>query len=198
MPTANNTRAPKRIYELQIELAHIEPRIWRTILVPDNLKLSKLDLIIQTAFGWSNSHLHEFTIGTKQYGLVEIEKEWSMGLDFGRELLDERKFTLGQTLGDEVQRFVYEYDFGDGWEHIAKVIKIHEPTATNSKPVCVAGKNACPPEDVGGPPGYAYFVEVLADPAHEDYASMLEWVGGEFDPEAFQIDATNAAIKRLR
>ena len=198
MANAKKTAAPTRIYELEIELAYIKPRIWRRILVPDNMQLSTLHHVIQAVFGWENCHLHEFTIGDEQYGMVEMEQEFGMGLDFGRTLQDERQFTVGQALGEHIERFDYGYDFGDDWVHIVKVRKIHHPDQGNRTPQCIAGKNACPPEDIGGPPGYAYFLKVLADPEHEEHEAMLEWVGEEFDPKGFDLDQTNARIKRLK
>lgn len=198
MAASKKPAAPTRIYELEIELAHIKPRIWRRILVPDTMTLATLDRVVQEAFGWENCHLHEFTIGDEQYGMVEMEQEFGMGLNFGRTLQDERQFTVGQALGEHIERFVYEYDFGDGWVHIVKVRTTHQPDQGNRTPQCIAGKNACPPEDIGGPPGYDHFLKVLADPKHEEHDVLLEWVGEEFDPKEFDLDRTNARIKRLK
>jgi hypothetical protein len=93
---------------------------------------------------------------------------------------------------------VYEYDFGDSWEHVIKVEKILPAMPGVRIPLCLAGKRACPPEDCGGAWGYEHLLEVLRDPAHEEHNEMLEWLGGEFDPEAFDIDATNVELRTLK
>jgi len=184
---------PQRVYQLQIELQHIEPRIWRTILVPDTLNLAKLDRVVQAAMGWTNSHLHAWRIEGRRYGVPDPEWETP------EEVLDERKFTLGGVLGERVSEFTYDYDFGDGWEHRIVVDKLlaAEPER-NAWPMCIAGANACPPEDVGGPPGYMDFVQAMRDPAHEDHLQMWQWCGGPFDPSAFSLNDANRAIQRLR
>ena len=189
-------RLPVRIYQLRIELTQIEPRIWRTILVPDTIKLSKLDRIIQEAFGWTNSHLHEFSFGTKRYGMVDAieDQEW----DEENPLLDERKFTIGMLLSDDLSEFEYDYDFGDGWCHNIKVERLLTPNQTNYWPMCIDGENACPPEDVGGPLGYLEFIEILADPTHEQHEDLFRWVGGPFDPQGFDVNTANTRIGRIR
>ena len=100
---------PQRVYQLRIELLFIEPVIWRTIFVPETLTLPKLDRVVQAAMGWTNSHLHAWRIDGRRYGVPD--PEWNMP----GELLDERKFTVGSVLGDHIDEFVYDYDFGDGW-----------------------------------------------------------------------------------
>ena len=172
MATVKKSRLPIRVYQLRIELANIEPCIWRTLLVPDTLKLSKLDRVIQEAFGWTNSHLHEFRVGTKRYGMVDVVED----LDWDEEeaLLDERKFTVGSVLSDDLDYFKYEYDFGDGWDHIVKVEKILIPDQTNDWPMCIAGENACPPEDIGGSYGFKEFVEIMANPKVQEVDKVIQ------------------------
>ncbi len=111
MAAVKKTRASPPVYQLRVELAEIQPVIWRTLWVPGTIKLSRLDRVIQSAIGWTNSHLHEFTIDGRRYGMVDVD-----GFDEG-ELLDDRKFTLSKVLGSLVHEFMYEYDFGDGWDH---------------------------------------------------------------------------------
>jgi len=184
---------PKCIYQLRIELQHIEPRIWRTIHVPGTLTLAKLDRVVQAAMGWTNSHLHDWRIEGKRYG--QPDPEW----DNEGEMLDERKFTLGDVLGDGTDEFGYEYDFGDGWEHRVVIEKRLPPQPEyNTWPMCIAGANACPPEDVGGPPGYMDFVHAMHDPKQEEHLQMWQWNGGPFDPSAFSVNDANRAIRRLR
>jgi hypothetical protein len=110
---------------------------------------------------------------------------------------DERLFRLDQIAPGAKSKFVYEYDFGDSWEHVVLVEKVSPPEAGQRYPLCVKGKRACPPEDVGGVWGYAYFLEALQDPGHERHEDYREWVGEEFDPEAFDLDEVNEALEKL-
>ena len=181
------------VYQLRVELLHVEPQVWRSILVPDHLSLAKLDRVIQAVRGWNNTHLHAWHIQGKRYGRPDAE--W----DAPGALLDDRKFTVGTALGDEVIEFVYLYDFGDGWEHRVVVEKRLPAKANeNTWPMCTAGANACPPDDVGGPPGYMDFVQAMRDIAHRNHLQMWRWYGGPFDPSGFSINEANRAIKRLR
>jgi hypothetical protein len=93
---------------------------------------------------------------------------------------------------------VYEYDFGDGWEHGIQLEKIVGPEPGVHYPRCLAGRRACPPEDCGGVWGYAELLEILADPRHPEHAERLEWLGGPIDPEAFDPDEVNNLLKRVR
>ena len=184
---------PQRIYQLRIELLHIEPAIWRTILVAETLTLPKLDRVVQAAMGWTNSHLHDWRIDGRRYGIPD--SDWNTP----GEQLDERKFTIGSVLGERVDEFFYEYDFGDGWEHRIVVDKrLAAEPERNTWPMCIAGANACPPEDVGGPPGYMDFVQAMRDPTHEDHLQMWRWQGGPFDPAGFSLNEANRAIKKAR
>ena len=110
---------------------------------------------------------------------------------------DERKVALNSLVSPS-RSLLYEYDFGDGWEHKVKVEKAVEADTRLSYPLCVGGARACPPEDVGGPWGYKDFLAALADEKHPDHSQMLEWCGGYFDPEGFDANAVNRALGRLR
>ncbi|WP_232624501.1 plasmid pRiA4b ORF-3 family protein [Paraburkholderia ginsengisoli] len=89
------------------------------------------------------------------------------------------------------------YDFGDNWQHRVKVEKILPPDSDLRSPICLAGRNACPPEDVGGGPGYIEFLEAITDPSHEDHEQLLEWCGGSFDPDAFDLAAVNERLSEF-
>ncbi len=195
MSPAKPTRrsAPQRIYQLRIELLDLEPAIWRTILVPDTLTLAKLDRVVQAAMGWTNSHLHDWRIEGRRYGMRD--PEW----DAPGEMLDERKYTIGDVVGEHVEQLIYEYDFGDGWRHRVTVEKrLPAEPDRNTWPMCIAGAHACPPEDVGGPPGYIDFVQAILDPTHEDHQRLWLWNGGPFDPMAFSLNDANRAIRSAR
>lgn len=182
---------PQSLLQLRIELLHIEPAIWRVVLVPDSITLVQLHAVIQDAMGWWNSHLHEFDIGGLRYGM--IDPDW----DDDPELINEARKKLLNVLGNR-RTFRYLYDFGDSWLHRITLEKQLPLIKPQRYAVCMAGENACPPEDVGGAPGYFEFVEVISDPSHEEHESMLTWCGGQFDPRFFDIDATNERLKRIK
>lgn len=177
------------IYRLKVTLRHIHPPVWRRIEVPANIKLDKLHRILQVAMGWTDSHMHAFRLGMEQYGAPSRE--------FPDMFKNERTIRLDQLVG-EGKKLIYEYDFGDGWEHEIKVEKILPAEKGKRYPTCPAGKRACPPDDCGGPWGYEHLLEVLRDPKHEEYGEMREWIGGEFDPEDFDLDEIDQILKRIR
>ncbi len=180
---------PQSLLQLRIELKHTDPLIWRTVLVPDTLTLVQLHTVIQETMGWLGGHLHEFEIGGMRYGTVD--PQW----DHDPPLIDERRKRLVNVLGP-AKRFLYLYDFGDHWLH--QIILEHRlPLRTAQRyAMCLAGENACPPEDVGGVPGFYEFLEAIADPAHEEHDSMLEWCGGSYHPQNLDIDLINTNLKR--
>ena len=149
--------------------------------------------------GWQGGHMHQFRVGGRAYGDMVQE------MDDGESIFDgdEEDLTVAKAFGSKKARVVYEYDFGDSWEHALRLVKVYSPEeAPGFGPECVAGERACPPEDVGGTPGYEEFLEALADPKHERHAELSEWVSeiveGPFDPERLDVAAVNRDLKRLR
>lgn len=184
---------PQHVYQLMVRLTDVEPTIWRRLWVPDTLTLAKLDRVIQAAMGWTNSHLHEFRIASLRYGLRG--DDWDLDAD----LLEDKRFRLADVLAGEVHEFEYVYDFGDDWVHrvqVEQVIPAKEDV--NTWPMCVAGANACPPEDVGGTCGYMDFLQAMRDATHKEHGAMWLWWGGPFDPSGFDLNAANLAIRRIR
>lgn len=175
-------------YQLKLTLQHVRPEIWRKLHVPSDIKLSKLHDVIQITMGWTNTHLHQFTIDGENYGRPDPE-----GL--GPDMDDEKKFKLCDLVGEN-GRFIYEYDFGDGWRHIIVVERIVDDT-DDTAIRCADGRRHCPPEDCGGPPGYERLLKILKDNRHQEYAETIEWLGGGFDAEAFNIEAVNKALYKL-
>ena len=110
---------------------------------------------------------------------------------------DTRKVTLATLVRGEKAKFLYEYDFGDSWDHELLVEKVLPAEAEKRYPVCLTGKRACPPEDCGGIWGYASLLEAIRDPEHPEHDEMVEWVGDEFDPEAFDLDEVNRELHHL-
>mgnify|MGYP001560037345 CR=1 FL=1 len=160
------------------------------MLLPGNYSLYRLHQVIQLAIGWTDSHLHQFVIEGRHYSLPSPD-------DY-EPVIDERRHKLSQIALEEKYKFVYEYDFGDGWEHEILVEKILAPETGVKYPVCIKGKRACPPEDVGGAWGYEAFLQAINDPQHEEHASFIEWVGPDFDAEAFDLEEINQELKRMK
>jgi hypothetical protein len=177
------------IYQIKVTLNEIRPPIWRRLLVPGDVSFATLHEVIQVAMGWGDCHLHAFAVGGEQIGVPD--PEW----DDDEGVVDERSVKLADAVPQEKQRFRYTYDFGDDWEHTILVEKILPPDLTLELPLCVKGKRACPPEDCGGSWGYLELLETLADPEDPEHEEMLEWVGGELDPEAFDADVVNEALR---
>lgn len=173
--------------QLRISLEGVEPAIWRRLIVPSRFTLAQLHEIFQIAMGWSDAHLHAFSIGAHQYGTPDD--------DSPDDELDEEEFTLRAAIGDE-HRFGYEYDFGDGWQHQVVVEEevITTPQELTSA-VCLDGRRSCPPEDCGGAHRYVDLLQVISDPGHQEYDTTIEWVGNDFDPERFELAVTNIILQ---
>jgi len=177
------------IYQIKVTLRHINPLIWRRTQVVGDTRLGQLHHILQIVMGWTNSHMHGFRVGRDNYGALDP--------DFPDDVKDERNVRL-DTVAKQGSTLIYDYDFGDGWEHELKIEKVVDPDPAARYPVCLAGQRACPPEDCGGPPGYADLLDILDDPEHEEYEDMAEWAGEDFDAEAFDLDEVNRLLRHLR
>lgn len=178
------------IIELEIILRYVEPRVERTLLVPSDVSLDDLHSIIQEAVGWTDSHLYMFSAG---------EHVWSLpDPDWESEGLPSDKTTLGEVIEATGGRdFEYVYDFGDGWTHAIKIGEARRPAAGELYPKLTGVTGRCPPEDVGGPPGYARFLEIIADPDHPEHVETVEWSGGEFNPNEPEAEALRAGVLRI-
>lgn len=190
---ARKSAAASPIYQLKVTLRGSRPPIWRRLQVSGATSLEKLHWILQTAFGWTNSHLHQFIIDRQAYSLPEFELD-----EFGDEIKNERRAKLDQLGLGPKSKFAYEYDFGDSWEHEIVVEKVMQKEAGATYPRCTGGKRAGPPEDCGGIWGYERLQEVIKDPEDEEHESMMEWLGGGFDPEYFHQEEINEQLKRIR
>lgn len=178
------------IYKLKVTLRYIRPPIWRRVEVPGDFSLFNLHRTLQAAMGWTDSHLHQFMHRGVYYGVPDRE--------FDMPVISERRTHLADLLEHPKDHLIYEYDFGDSWEHDVVLEGIIEATPRVRYPRVTGGKRACPPEDVGGFPGYAEFLVVMADATHEEHDSTLEWVGGQFDPEHFDVIAANDRVPKRR
>jgi hypothetical protein len=172
-------------YQLYVELEWVQPKVWRRLLVPITIDLPLLHATLLFGMGWQGGHIHEFVIGRDNYGPTDLAD-----LDH---IVDEEGVTLRDAL-DAKKTFTYVYDYGADWRHKVKVEKIVTLDAPIDTGVCIGAESACPPEDVGGPPGYEEFLAALADPKHSEHRVLKEWIGGSFDPVAFSVDEVNERL----
>ncbi|HEY6192327.1 MAG TPA: plasmid pRiA4b ORF-3 family protein [Bacteroidota bacterium] len=178
------------IYQLKIAIEDCSPPIWRRLQVPGYVTFAQLHRIIQSAFMWSDAHLHEFRIHDRIFSAPSA--------DYIHSVIDERTVILAKEIQKEKLRFTYTYDFGDSWDHGITVEKIFAPRPGCHYPTCVAGKRRTPPEDCGGPGGYHNLLGVLANPHHPDFHELNEWVGPYFRPDEVDLEYVNSELKRMK
>jgi hypothetical protein len=178
------------VYQLHIRLAYIEPPIWRRIVVQGQVTLFGLHRMLQVVMGWENYHLHQFIVGKTYYGEPDPE--------YGEGMKDDRRVRLQKIAREKGASFIYEYDFGDSWQHVITVEDMEPWTPNSLAPRCLDGARACPPEDSGGVGGYEHLLEVLRDRRNPEYKELRAWAGTHFDPELFSLQAVNSALANLR
>lgn len=162
------------IARLRISLADTEPEVWRRVDVPFTASLKMLHDIIQAAMGWEDYHLWEFEAEERRY--APPDPEWP-----DQELTAAKNVKLGTLIERGVRHLIYTYDMGDNWEHRVFLEAVRSGDADTKYPRFIDGACRCPPEDVGGTPGYENFLDAMADPNHEEHADVLEWYGGPYD-----------------
>ena len=174
-------------YQFKVSLEGSKPPIWRRLLIPDNFTFIDLHAVIQASMGWENAHLFAFRHPGEYRRDIGIpsEDDWS-----GAEVRDAQEVRLRDEFKQEKQKMQYEYDFGDGWQHVVLLEKI--PDEKILAPQCLKGKGACPPEDCGGLWGYYGMIETVNDPKSPDHQDMREWLGmkrgAKWNPEEFDIE----------
>lgn len=178
------------IARLRIRLEDIEPEVWRVIEVPVTAHLQAVHDAIQAAMGWENYHLFEFEVGEQRYGIPDPD-----GMIEGVKAA--RNVKLAALIARGVREMSYTYDYGDDWRHRVTIEAVEPGAENEAYPRLVDGARRCPPEDVGGPPGYEYFLEAISDPAHEEHADLLRWCGGAYDPADMNKRALKWRIDRL-
>ena len=202
-PAAELPPAPDEIRGLavRVELQGTEPAVWRRLVVPGDTTLDRLHDVLQTAMGWTDSHLHRFFSSTGPGATYFVTHA---DLDEGEEGTPENQVRLDQLLRDAGDAVLYEYDFGDGWDHELRLEEIGAPEP-DRRFRCTDGAGACPPEDVGGVGGYAEVASWVrsgrrADdvpPQFESYDHADSWLPRDWDPDAFDLDATNERLGAL-
>jgi len=181
------------IYQVQIALKGFNPKIWRRILIPSDMLLVDFHKVIQSSMGWTNSHLHQFIKDRTFYSIKHPGDD--MWDDMDNIDYKKKKLRISDLLKTEHEQIIYEYDFGDGWEHEILLEAILPNDSSVKYPVCLTGKMSCPPEDCGGVWGYANMLEILKNPGHEEYGEYMEWLGKKFDPKYFNKDEVNKLLQ---
>lgn len=181
----------KNIYQIKAVLKDFKPEIWRRLLISSDVELGNLHKILQTSMGWTNSHLHQFIKNRTYYEPPAPEDMiWDTnGIDY-------TDIQLNDLLKRPKEKIIYEYDFGDGWEHTITLEKIRSEDEGLTNPVCIDGARNSPPEDCGGVWGYAKLLEIIQDPAHQEYEMYTEWLPANFDPEYFDSAEINKTLER--
>jgi hypothetical protein len=194
MATTNTVDKPQEIYQMKATLLGTDPPIWRRLLVPAELTLEQLHDVLQLAMGWEDCHMHEFRIGQQRFGKPD-PMERAFG---GPRTASERTARLFNVLARAGAKAVYTYDFGDSWDHQIVVEKRLAPEPGRAYPACLAGERHGPPEDCGGIPGFYNLLEAIRDPEHKEHHELLDWLGGNFDPDAFSVDEVNRRLAPLQ
>lgn len=180
-----NIKKFSNIYQFKISLEEIKPKIWRRIQVPENYSFWDLHVAIQDAMGWLDCHLHQFHVNNKRTmepEFIGIPDEFE---DYNMPVLSGWKIFISDFFSLQNKKMLYEYDFGDGWNHNVFLEKILPKELNIKHPICLVGERACPPEDCGGSCGYENFLKIIKDPTHEEHQDMMNWSGGHFESELF-------------
>ncbi|MBM3889725.1 MAG: plasmid pRiA4b ORF-3 family protein [Verrucomicrobia bacterium] len=176
---------PSAIYQFRIQLRSLKPPVWRRVQVPNDLTLHQFHRVIQCVMRWGDCHLHHFEIEGARYGIPDPEMQ---------DILNDQRRRLCDFAVRERGKWLYEYDYGDGWIHVLTLEEVLPPQE-GFVPVCLKGARACPPEDCGGPWGYMDKLAILRDPTHEEHDDICDWMGRNWDAERFDLERANAALR---
>ena len=177
---------------LRIELEHIKPLIWRRVAVRSSVNLKTVHKVIQAAMGWLDYHLWEFNANERIYSmLIPNDPDWNS------RITDAATTKLSALLTRGVRQIGYVYDMGDNWQHRIIVETLKQGEAGAQYPQFLGGERRCPPEDVGGIPGFEEFSEAMTSPRHPDRKRLLTWYGGVFNRDDIDLTTINARIDKL-
>lgn len=176
------------VYAVKITLLQTRPPVWRRILIDRDITLSKLHRTLQIVMEWENSHLHQFVFPSG--------KKLAVRLGSGTKIVNESRTRLGDLICTAGARLLYEYDFGDSWQHELLLEEVLLGDEAFHQ-MCVAGERACPPEDCGGPQGFAEMLAALQDVNHPEHEDVYAWVG-DFTPESFSKEEINRRLRRRK
>lgn len=177
-----------KVYAIKVTLLGIRPPVWRRILVDWEITLSNLHRTLQTVMGWENAHLHQF--------VSPSQERFDPRHGSSTKIANESRTRLGDLICAPGARLLYEYDFGDGWQHellLEEVLLGDE----SFRQICVAGERCCPPEDCGGPRGFAELLGAMGDAKHPDHENVCAWLGN-FAPESFSKEEINRPLGRRK
>lgn len=197
-PKLLRKRSKRAAYVVRLDLDDVKPPIWRRLRLASDLTLDEVHDIIQLAMGWQDCHLHHFVMGPDTRDLRRPHFLAPFDIEEGEEGVPEADVRLDQVLGKAGHRLFYEYDFGDGWWHTLKLEKVEPWVDGDPEASCIAGRRACPPEDLGGP----RMVEALGDwlaGRTEGYdpdwvRQVLDWLPEGYDPGVFSVEDVNDAL----
>lgn len=201
-PTPVIGAVPERAqgFRVRVDLLYAKPPIWRRLDLPGDLMLDVLHVVMQVAMGWQDGHLHKFGVGADRPSRAYFVTGFD--LSEGDEGLAEDSVRLDQVLSDKGDRLFYDYDFGDGWEHVLVVEDVFDDPPP--VPVCLKGKMACPPEDCGGLGGYEELAawvrggyDPQATPMGLGAEEMRDWLPLGWHPDRFSVAETNDALAAL-
>ena len=180
------------VARLKITLDAVKPTVLRRVEVPFDIRLDRLHLTMQAALGWTNSHLYEIRAGDVGWSTLYPEADWP------EDFLDARNARLDKVIEDVGTKTLrYIYDFGDGWKHTIKIERLTDTEPGVMYPRLIAATGRCPPEDCGGPWGYAEFLDAIRDPAHDRHTELKEWIGCDFDPDNVDREELAAHVAML-
>jgi hypothetical protein len=179
------------VYQIKIELDEITPTIWRRVQIDSKILLPELHNILQIVMGWTNSHLHQF-IKDDQFYTMKLDDDYYWD---EMDNIDYKNIPVSQLLAKEGDTIVYEYDFGDSWEHIITLEKVLLNSHPQHLPICLDGEMACPFEDCGGAWGYQDILDVFKKPRSKEYKNFIKELGADFDPNFFNKDQINKLLK---
>ena len=185
---AGRNGAALTVHILRVTLLDVTPPVWRLLRVPSAVTLSVLHGVLQVAMGWENRHLHEWRVGDEVYS--GGEEDWGEGTG------DDSTVVLAEVAPAD-SALHYDYDLGDGWEHLVEVVSVDPYDATVAPLAVLDGSRAAPPEDCGGPAGYEHLLDALADPDDPEHAEMFEIFGDALDPERFDRRGVNRLLEAL-
>lgn len=175
--------------QIKISLMESPVPIWRRLLIEPDMTLDLVHEVFQIAMGWWNYHLYEFRLGVRKFGDLDEA-------DGDETVEDSSEFDLNTLLKKPGDRFFYDYDFGDDWTHEV-VFERRTSLSECDEPAwakCLHGRRACPPEDCFGVDGYADLIAAIEDPLHPKRKEHLEWIGCDFDPNAFDPRIVNLRL----
>lgn len=182
-----------QVYQLKINLDALDLPVWRRVLVSNIDTLRDLHLVIQGVFGWGNYHLHHFITPEGEFAAPELEEYLAEEPD----VKDASKVFLHQLFSKKGHGIQYIYDFGDEWVHDIVFEKKEVPVPGEKYPSVIAGANAAPPEDSGGPGGYSAILEAMGKKKKtEEEREALEWLGRGFSPKYFSLEKCSKRLAK--